>query len=503
MVATLEMSEASVIDCREDDGALRDFLRANNRFLHWEEIGSELIDNALEHSGETCEIVLEWNKPKNMFRAVDNGEWSIDIQAFFKPGKSIQTGRSKGNSTFGVGLFVCECCVSTPENPGWLRVATSTGGETILVGRRQIDSGSAVGKFEVQATDETRRDYGLGEVGTSVTFTRFSKPHPDAKKIQHIAEKLGSQYGTAILSGALKITLIRNGVELVVQAEAVPECATLKTATVVIDAHEFVVEWGVTNGICRDNGCRLIYGGKYFDSTSEPCGDFRLGRFYASIRIPRTIGKDSMDILKRSINHASIDELYDRLSELFQEELEESDRLCKSNDDEDLNNQISSLLSVAIRKQKTQGNGADDSDDEGDEDIRDFKGRDKDGVGVKPQKTGRTRKGRRKAGDPKLPDSLLSRWAPLGEDEGLAVYEHKSGRVTFNEDVSMMQGLRAERQTMLLASIASGHIAKDIEGSDKQRQLGFGNGDFAYIYRQMMERVNSAATSLQPVRGAK
>ena len=49
MVATL--TESSVIDCREDDGALRDFLRANNRFLHWEEICAELIDNSLEHSG--------------------------------------------------------------------------------------------------------------------------------------------------------------------------------------------------------------------------------------------------------------------------------------------------------------------------------------------------------------------------------------------------------------------------------------------------------------------
>ena len=81
MVATL--TESSVIDCREDDGALRDFLRANNRFLHWEEICAELIDNSLEHSGEVCHVSLEWSKLSEMFRAVDNGDGSTDIQAFF------------------------------------------------------------------------------------------------------------------------------------------------------------------------------------------------------------------------------------------------------------------------------------------------------------------------------------------------------------------------------------------------------------------------------------
>ena len=190
MVATL--TESSVIDCREDDGALRDFLRANNRFLHWEEICAELIDNSLEHSGEVCHVSLEWSKLSEMFRAVDNGDGSTDIQAFFKPGKSVQTGRSKGNSTFGVGLFVCECCVSSPESPGLLRVATTSGLGTILVGLRQIDNGSNVKKLEVPFTDETRRNYGIGETGTSVAFTKFAKAHPDAKKIRLLKSSVDS-----------------------------------------------------------------------------------------------------------------------------------------------------------------------------------------------------------------------------------------------------------------------------------------------------------------------
>lgn len=492
MVATLEANEISVIDCREEDGALRDFLRANNRFLHWEEICSELIDNSLEHSGESCHVRIEWNKALNMFRAVDDGEGSTDIQAFFKPGKSVQTGRSKGNSTFGVGLFVCECCVSTPDSPGWLRVATSTGGTTILVGRRQIDRGSAVNKFELPLTDEARRDYGIEHSGTSVMFTKFAKPHPDAKKMGHIAEKLGRQYGTAILSGALKISLTRNGSTVDVDAEPIPECDILKRAFVCIGDHSFEVEWGVTNDICRDNGCRLIYGGKFFDGSQEPCGDYRLGRFYGSVRIPRTIGRESMDILKRAINHVSIDDLFDRLAELFKTELEESDRLCRTGDDEDLNKEISALLSVAVCGTKVES----DSGDEGNEDIRDFNGRDPNSPGAKPKNTGRKRKGRRgSTGDQKLPDSLITRWAPLGVDKGLAEYDYKSGRITFNEDVEMMQRLRAGKQTLLLASIAAGHIAKEIEGSEKQRQLGFGDGDFAWIYRQIMERIDKATTT--------
>jgi hypothetical protein len=61
----------------------------------------------------------------------------------------------------------------------------------------------------------------------------------------------------------------------------------------------------------------------------------------------------------------------------------------------------------------------------------------------------------------------------------------------------MMTVLRAEKQTLLLASIAAGHIAKDIVGSEKQKQLGFGDKDFAWIYRQMMERVAIASGKIK------
>jgi len=433
---------------------------------------------------------MEWDKVTNCFRAVDNGDGSRDIEAFFKPGKSVQTGRAKGNSTFGVGLFVCECCVSDSQHPGALRVATCDGGETILVGRRQIDSGSSVKILKVPNDEEMRRDYGLTGTGTSVMFSKFAKPHPDQKKIAKIAEILGRQYSSAIQSGDLEIELVRNGQSMGVRAEPVPACETLYSESLLVCGHLFEVEWGVTKKDSRDNGCRMIYGGKFFETTQEPCGDYRLGRFYAAIRIPRTIGRESMDILKRAINHSSIDELFDRLAALFNEELKESDQICQADDDEDLNNEISSLMSIAIGKAKGQSKT---EFEDGDEDLRAFHGRDPNGEGVNPRNSGRKRTGRRKAGEEtKLPDSVICRWAPLGNDSGLADYDYKAGRVTFNQDVEMMQGLRQGKQKLLLASIAAGHVAKDIAGTDKQKQMGFGDLNFNWIYRTMMERICGA-----------
>ncbi len=487
MVVSEMNCTAQIIDCREDDGAYRDGLRANNRRLLWEDICAELIDNSLEHSGDVCRISMEWNKAGGKtFRAVDDGDGSTDIQAFFKPGKSVQTGRSKGNSTFGVGLYVCECCVSSSEHPGQLKVATCTGSDSILVGLRRIDRGSSVESFPVIANDEGRRDYGLGYTGTSVTFSRFAKPLPTLEDTSRIASKLGRSYATAIQSGALVIDLIRNGSATRVESETLPECDDLKTAVIEIDGHTFTVEWGVTKTHCRDNGCRLIYGGKFFDKSQEPCGEYRIGRFYAAVRIPRTIGRESMDILKRAIDNSSIDSLYDELAKLFQPELEASDAICKEGDDEVLNAQISSLLSLAIKSPAKNH----EEDESGNDDIRDSNGRDPDGVGVKPRNTGRTRKGRRGPGTKsQLPDSILSCWAPFGTDKGLAEYQHDAMRITFNEDVPMMLHLRESKQVSILASIAAGHVAKDIEGTDKQKQLGFGDSDFAWIYRTMMERV--------------
>lgn len=481
MVTEERLANVTVLDCREDDGALRDTLRANNRKLFWEDICSELIDNSLEHSGDVCQMTIEWDRNHGgVFRAVDNGNGSDDIQAFFKPGKSVQTGKAIGSSTFGMGLFVCECCMSSPDKPGMLKVATTKGGDSIFVGLRRIDKGSSVEAFPVVANDEARRSYGLGYTGTSITFSKFAKTMPRSEDIERISEKLSTYYSQAIKGGQLKLTLIRNGVETTVEAMPSPQCEELKSASLFIGPHVFEVEWGVTTEDCRDNGCRMIYGGKFFETNAEPCDDYRIGRFYASIRVPRTIGKESMDILKRTIDHESIDDLFDQCRVLFKPELQRSDEICRVGDDEALNHQLASMLSVAIRKPKSVKDG-----ETGDRETREYKGRDPEGHGVEPVNTGRRRKGNHG----EIPKDISVYWAKLGADKGLVMYQHESARVTYNIDVPMMQELRHSKNTALIGSIAASQIAKDLEGSKKQKEFDFAVMEFSWIYRTMMERI--------------
>lgn len=486
MVENASINDNEVIDCREDDGAFRDSLRANNRKLFWEDICAELIDNALEHSGDTCDVLLEWNKRNGeyYFRCIDNGFGSEDIRAFFKPGKTLGTGKSTGNSTFGMGLFVCECCISSPDSYSSLRVATYSGKENILIGTRTIDKSSSVSRQTPIYDDVLKRRFCIGDHGTNVTFSRFSKRIPKGEEYSRISKNLGRAYATAINSGSLRVNMVKDGVSTLVLADEPPSVEELRKCTVDIEGHKFDVEWGVTSEACRDNGCRLIYGGKFFDTTDSPCKQYNIGRFYASIRIPRDIGKLSMDILKRCVDHPIIDELFTKCSELFLPELIESDAICRAGEDKSLNADISHLLSVAIKPDAQISNTDDDVDEPN---RREFRGRDMTKEGVEPTGTGpKHRRTKRKAG---IPDACSVFWARLGEEKGLAVYQHDTNRITFNEDVPIMVRYREEKNKILLASIASGHIAKSIEGSSRQSEFGFGDKDYDWIYRVMMERV--------------
>ena len=486
MVEASCVKSNEVIDCREEDGAFRDALRANNRRLSWEDICSELIDNALEHSVEVCSVVLEWKRHKGdyYFRCIDNGYGSDDIRAFFQPGKTVGTGKATGSSTFGMGLFVCECCISLrPKSDSVLRVATYSGKGTIIVGERAIDKSSSVDVQKSMFNELLAKRYRIDDHGTNITFSRFSKRIPHGDEFDRIASNIGRLYATAISSGSLRVVLVKDSVTTPVVADTAPLSDDLNYRSIEISGHKFEIEWGVTNDVCRDNGCRLIYGGKFFQTTDAPCGKYNLGRFYALIRIPRTIGKHSMDILKRCVDHPAIDELYDQCYELFLPCLERSDVICRHGDYEALNSGISKLLSIAINPDV---NVSDDFD-EGDRRTREYRGRDMTRKGAQP--TGEGTKHRKKRRTKGVPDACSVLWSRLGEDKGLAVYQHESNRITFNEDVPMMLQLRDEKHKMLLASIAAGHIAKDIEGSPRQAEFGFSDSDFVWIYRVIMERV--------------
>ena len=494
MVEVANSGSSEVIDCREDDGAFRDALGANNRKLFWEEICAELIDNALEHSADVCVVLLEWTtrKKQHYFRCVDNGLGSNDIRAFFKPGKTLGTGKAAGNSTFGMGLFVCECCISTPVQEddksrlSSLRVATYNGMGHLLVGERMIDKSSAVKVTNHEFNDESASRFQINDHGTNVTFNRMSKRIPKGDEYSRIANNLGKTYATLIDSGILRINLVKDGVTTAVVADRGPDVSNLQFKIVEIAGHNFEIEWGVTTDICRDNGCRLIYGGKFFSTTDAACGKYNIGRFYSSIRIPRSIGRSSMDIMKRCVDHPVMDELYSQCYELFMPDLERSDALCRHSEYEALNSGISELLSIAIKPDSNATNDPDEVDPL----TREYFGRDITREGA--QSTGKGTKHRRNRRVKGVPDACSVLWSRIGEDKGLAIYQHESNRITFNEDVPMMLKLREEKHKMLLASIAAGAIAKDIEGSSRQAAFGFSDNDFFWIYRVMMERVTAS-----------
>jgi hypothetical protein len=484
--SVVEMS-TEVINGSGEPGLTRDMLRANNRKLFWEDICSELIDNSLEHAGDSCHVDMIWETRKGpVFRVIDNGCGSTDIQAFFKPGKSVQTNRAYGNSTFGMGLYVCECCMSSPDKTGYLKVATLIGDGVTRVGFRIIDKTEDVQVYSFPESEESRRDYGIIGHGTNITFGGFAKSQPEPDDMTRIAKKLGKAYADAITSGALRITLRRNNESVDVVPESLPECVELKSHRLEIDGHAFSVIWGVTVDQCRDNGCRLVYGGKFFETSAEPCGDAMLGRFFASVSIPRTIGMESMDILKRTIDHPSIDKMFDELCELFGPELQASDELCRDSAYEQLTTDISSLLQCSLT-----GNHPEEGDSS--KETRNSNGRDMTRKGVTPKHTGR-RRGSRKGGKGdinNIPSRLLIQWIGLGEEKGLATYDHASFRLTFNMDCDLTRKLKESQSAIQLASIAATHIAKDIEGEDKQKRFGFSDNDFAYIYKTMMERIIS------------
>jgi hypothetical protein len=485
-------TEASVemIDCREGDNALPTTLRANNRKLGWESICAELIDNSLEHSQGRVSVSFDWKRLKSgdVFRAVDNGNGSTEVSQFFTPGESVMTGRSTGNSTFGMGLFVLECCLSAAGSPTKMQVATlPPGSPEIITGFRHIEGGRGVYPFRIEADEENRSSYALGENGTSVTFSKIIKSSPTLVQLKAIADKLGRQYSACLRSGELVLRLSALGETIVVSAEPIPSVQELKQQTIFIDGHEFAMEWGVTTEPCRDAGCRLIYGGKFFEANPAACGDYRINRFYAAIRIPRTIGKKSMDILKRTIDHPILDELFDQCEELFRPELEESDAICRKDEDESQTAAICDMLSSLIIKPEAAGQS--DIEDGGNQDLRRFRGRDPESKGVSPKDSGKDRKGSKRKGRFYIPDSFNIHWAALGEDRGAVLYQHEGFRVTFNTDCELVRSLRDKKGDLVLSTMAAGHIAKDIAGTDKQKDLGFSDGDFSHIYRVMMERI--------------
>lgn len=459
-------------------------MRAAMRNLPWQNIATELVDNALANkkNDAPCVVRAIWQtKGSKNFIFSDNGRGNRRPEVFLQPGLSGGNHDSRGNSTFGTGLFACEAHLG-----GRMIVATEADDRTIRVVQRTLKTSEEGAGENIAANRETRAEYCIPSGGgTSIGFSEYAKKGPTASDIERIIEYLGRCYAIVLERAELQITIALNGKNWRVKPEVRPALNWIKTERIEIDEHAFSVEWGVTSEPTADAGCRLVYGGKFFETTSEPCGDYDLGRFYACITIPLSAGQDSMDLLKRSVEKEFMDDLYDRCATLFESALLESHELCSTAADRKLSDIISTLLSS--RAGSTEGG---EIKPEGSEDRRQFNGRDHESEGIKPANSGRKRKGRKKS---EMPNRLVSGWAPMAESGPMAKYDPAGNRLTYNSDIELLASWRSTQAATELAQVGAAHVANVLCRMDSDgRNTLFGiDGDFDDLYKEFMHRIAS------------
>jgi hypothetical protein len=451
------------------DGWSAMVMRANNRNLRWLEIACELIDNARAFHKEnqpTTVLLCWWRQGKvKRFECIDHGIGGTDPDAFTSPGLSGGYERASGGSTFGTGLFTVEChlqakmqiCTFPQKGAGWHI-------------RREISRGERARATPIDNDHNSRMEYGAPlDGGTRVVFDGIHKPIPQEITIDTLASDLGVKYANAIRCGELHVTLQRNENRHVIAAATGPTLLESYSEVVISDGHEFNVVWGTTTTPNHFAGVELIYGGKQFDITAIPCGEFNVKFFYGSITIPRSFGKDAMDLLKRDIDDELMACVYDRCAELFHHALSESHRRATTKEQHDLNNRISHLLSEMAKKDQQP-------EDHGSDDIRVFNGRDPEGEGVKPKDTGRIRRGRRNPGRKAKAESPVDvHWQPLGERQSIAVYEVASNRLTFNEDNQKASMWRKLNKDEHLAIVGAAIMADKLR---TRSDTGYGTFDW-------------------------
>lgn len=445
-------------------------MRAATRNFSWRDIASELIDNALANArpGATCHVRLTWDPRIGEFSVTDDGRGSSDIECFFRPGLSGGNHGPHGNSTFGTGLFAIECYLD-----GHLHVATEQAG-VIRVGERTITDGMEASAEEFSLREVRRKSFGLPSGGgTVVRFRGFRKRAPSTADLERIAAALGFAYSAAIQQQDLELTLVLNGQVRRVKAAPRPGLLQLHQATFELEGHRFDVEWGVTEQPQHEVGCRLIYGGKTFDLTSRPCGDGRLGRFYAALRIPRSAGLQSMDLLKKSVEMDFLEPVFHRCHKLFEPQLAEANRLCG----DDLNRLLSESISQLLSRRRPTPAATEPAR----KTAREAKVN-----GHEPDAAGEVDAGRFR----RTPASIVVDWVGFGRPMPLARYDCDARRLTYNEDSPTLRKLRADSKVYELACVAAGYIAYEIDRRDPQLTFEFDNSLYDEVFRKLIERAS-------------
>jgi hypothetical protein len=449
-------------------------MRAATRNFPWKDIASELIDNALANvkPGRPCCVSLCWDTKLGEFSVTDTGRGCDDIELFFRPGKTGGNSGPHGNSTFGTGLFAIECYLD-----GHLQVVTERGG-VISIGQRTIADGMDAAAEQLTLKETRRSSYGLpAGGGTVVRFRGFRKRAPSTHDLERMAHALGFAYSAAIEAGDLELTVELNGHARKVKAAPRPALQQLHTARIEQDGHAYDVEWGVTIEPVHEAGCRLIYGGKTFELTARPCGTGRLSRFYAALRIPRSAGAVSMDLLKKTVETEFLEPVFHACHRLFAPQLDEADRLCGDDLNRVLSDTISELLSR--RKPATATEALETVNGKAQ------KTKAKPVVPAEPD-GGRFRR---------TPTSIVVDWVGFSRPMPLARYDCDSRRLTYNEDNETLRKLRKESKVYELACVAAGYIAYEIDKHDPQITFEFDNSLYDEVYRKLIERASIHALS--------
>ncbi len=478
----VNQTTAITVDGSAVEGWERTAMQASTRGrFPWHDMCSELIDNALEFMKpkEGCKVMFDWVTTPKSFACRDSGKGGTDPELFLRPGKTGGHVSDYGNSTFGTGLFAIECHLDAK-----MTIATRGENGTMAIISRRIQHGQTGSIEQFKATREQCRRWRVCDVGgTTICFTGFQRGVPKKDHLPNILKHLSRCYRTVLGNGQLSIIINHNGKTHHIKPADQPQICNLHQQTVTIDGHAFVVEWGVTKSEVREIGVQLIYGGKLFDSSTEPCGDANLGRFYAAITIPRSIGLESMELLKRGMDHPAMDTLYSECRKVFGPQLKESDDLCRDDSASVLNKVIGRMLSRGVRRDKKA------KDDQGGQDLREYKGRDMDSEGVKPKETGRTRRGRKGS---KAPEIMKVDWVERGLDKPQVEYDPGGHRLTYNASHPLLVKWKAESSTLSLATLGAAYVAhtvwsKRVHEFDRR----WPERSFVELLRELTERIEN------------
>lgn len=449
----------------------------------WANIAGEMIDNALGHSAKN--VAIEWRTEdgRSLFRVTDDGLGSDTPEAFLRPGYSTGNPDPLGNSTFGAGL-----CAVERHLEGRLTVATKMANlpEFWFI-ERQITKGQKGRARKRPASEQLILDHGIpGRSGTSVNFHGFAKRIPNAAQLASVVDELSIAYTPALQEGR-SIKLIRNGDTYKLKPSKRPVVKELKSAEFTVEGHIYKAEWGITEKPVSRLGCGLIYGAKLFDHVPSVFGSLSGRHFYCRLIIPHSAGLQAMDLCKRYASEQTLDPVYDCLWPLIETDLLQAHELSTTAEDVELNSRLSSMLSGEPVGKARKVNG-------GNEDLRDFKGRDPNGRGATAANSGRKRSGRKRLDKSSVARNARIEWVAGGDIEPAVSWKPDGGVIAFNEDIPALQALKeAKNHTglLLLAIPVIAHIEEKRAGASLFPEMG----DAAEITRELLRRLHSSQVS--------